>query len=157
MDGERTLHSLTQPKEALRARSAIDDRRPAPLLGPRLGRTTERPGRGARPVQRRPRRKDMHETKASATEFVLSHDYNDGGRGYWATFLKDLAVRGLPHERYLHWNTTADNLDDMLEYATHSSKLAWGSAVLLDLEAETGCVAAVWMAAGGVSAQFAAE
>ena len=99
----------------------------------------------------------MHETKASATEFVLSHDYNDGGRGYWATFLKDLAARGLPHERYLHWNTTADNLDDMLEYATHSSKLAWGSAVLLDLEAETGCVAAVWMAAGGVSAQLAAE
>jgi hypothetical protein len=99
----------------------------------------------------------MHEMNASTTEFVLSHDFNDGGRLYWATFLNDLAARGLPHERHVHWNTTADNLDDLLEYATHSSKLAWGSALLLDLEAETGCVAVVWLANGGVGGQLAAE
>jgi hypothetical protein len=99
----------------------------------------------------------MGETKAGTTEFVLSHTYNDGGRGYWATFLKDLATRGLPHERYLYWSTTAGSLDDLLEYATHSSKLSWGSAVLLDLEADMGCVAAVWMCNGSVNAQIAAE
>jgi hypothetical protein len=49
------------------------------------------------------------------------------------------------------------NLDELLEYATHSSKLSWGSAALLDLDSETGCLAVVSLNSGGVSARLAAE
>jgi hypothetical protein len=91
-----------------------------------------------------------------ASELVLSHEYK-AGFAYWAGFLKDVIERELPHERFVHWDTTAPGLDDLLAYATHSSKLSWGSAALLDLEEETGCFAAVSISSGGVSVHLAAE
>ena len=84
----------------------------------------------------------MHETHALGTsELVLGHDYQ-AGTLYWARFLGDVVSRGLPHERFIRWDTSASSLAEVLEYTTHSSKLAWGSAALLDLEGATGCIAA---------------
>src|SRR4051812_12707963 len=100
---------------------------------------------------------DMTETNLSANDLVLSHDYAEAGHAYWATFLKDVVTRGLPHERYLQWSTATTSLDDVLEYATQSSKLGWGSAVRLDLECGAGCVAVVSLTAGRVMTQLAAE
>jgi hypothetical protein len=98
----------------------------------------------------------MHETQLlSASELVLSYEFT-GGDGYFATYLQQVAGRRLPHERYIRWDTTAPNLDAVLERATHSSKRAWGSAALLDLESETGCIAVVGIRAGVASAQLAA-
>jgi len=97
---------------------------------------------------------DIH--SAGASELVLGHDY-EGGRGYWARYLMDVASRDLPHERNVHWNTTQASLDSLLEHATHSSALAWGAAALLDLEGETGCIAVVSLSrGGGVQVQLAA-
>jgi hypothetical protein len=99
----------------------------------------------------------MHETHPLGTsELVLGHAY-EAGRLYWATFLSDVVSRGLPHERHIHWDTTASNLDCVREYATHSSKLTWGSAALLDLEGDTGCIAVVSITAGGAIIHLAAE
>jgi hypothetical protein len=99
----------------------------------------------------------MHETKTlGASELVLSHEYK-AGFAYWAGFLRDVIERELPHERFAHWDTTASSLDELLVYATHSSRLSWGSAALLDLEEETGCYAALTISAGGVSVHLASE
>src|SRR5439155_22286210 len=99
----------------------------------------------------------MHEMKTLGTsELVLSHEYK-AGFAYWAGFLKDVIERELPHERFVHWDTTASSLDELLVYATHSSKLSWGSAALLDLEEEAGCFAAMSVSSGGVSVHLAAE
>src|SRR3954447_26583330 len=68
----------------------------------------------------------MHEIKAlGASELALSHEYK-AGFAYWAGFLNDVIARGLPHERFVYWDSTASNLDALLAYATHSSKLSWG-------------------------------
>jgi hypothetical protein len=97
----------------------------------------------------------MDEIKTlGASEFVLSHEYK-AGFAYWAGFLKDVIELELPHERFVHWDTTASSLDELLVYATHSSKLSWGSAALLDLEEEAGCFAAVSLSSGGVSVHLA--
>jgi hypothetical protein len=98
----------------------------------------------------------MNEIKVSTGELVLGHDYQAGG-AYWARFLEEIVACGLPHERYVHWATTVANLDDLLEYATHSTKQSWGSAVLLDLQEETGCLAVVSLNSGGVSVRLAAD
>jgi hypothetical protein len=99
----------------------------------------------------------MHEMKTLGTrELVLSQEYN-AGNNYWASFLGDVLARNLPHERRLHWNTTAANLDDVLVYATHSTKQLWGSALLLDLENETGCIVVVSLNSGNLAAFLAAE
>ena len=98
----------------------------------------------------------MHETQMlSASELVLSHEY-EAGDAYFATYLHQVAGRRLPHERYARWDTTAPNLDAVLDRATHSSKLWWGSAALLDLESETGCLAVVAIRSGVASIQLAA-
>ena len=76
----------------------------------------------------------MPETELLGTsELVLGHDY-EAGRAYWARFLQDVVSRGLPHERFVRWDTTASNLDEVLEHATHSSKLSWGCAAMLVLD-----------------------
>jgi Domain of unknown function (DUF5925)/ATPase family associated with various cellular activities (AAA) len=91
------------------------------------------------------------------SELELAHPVCEAGRHYWATYLKDVVARDLPHERYLQWNTTATSLDHVLEYATHSSKLSWGSSALLDLEDDTGCIAVVSLSAGNAVVHLAAE
>jgi hypothetical protein len=100
----------------------------------------------------------MYETQLPDTgPLVLGHDY-EGGRAYWARYLMDVSGRDLPHERYVHWNTTASGLGDLLDHATHSSTLSWGTAALRDLEGEAGCIAVVSLVrAGGVLVQLAAE
>ena len=67
----------------------------------------------------------MNEMNVSTGELVLGHEYQAGG-AYWARFLAEIVACGLPHERFVHWATTAANLDDLLEYATHSTKQSWG-------------------------------
>jgi ATPase family associated with various cellular activities (AAA) len=100
----------------------------------------------------------MHDIQTvGASELVPTLKY-DAGLSYWASYLAGILARGLPHERRLHWDTTAANLDELLVYATHSSRLAWGAAVQLDLENESGCFAAVSLASGGgVTVHLAAE
>jgi len=99
----------------------------------------------------------MNETaRLSVGELVLGHDYH-AGMAYWASFLAAVVSRGFPHERFACWDTTAPNLDELLEYATHSSRLSWGTALLLDLEAEAGCHAVVRLSSGAASVHLAAE
>jgi len=99
----------------------------------------------------------MHEMQTLGTSgLVLGHEYK-AGFAYWAGFLQDVIERKLPHERFAHWDATASNLDELLEYATRSSKLSYGTAALLDLEDEAGCIAAVSINSGGVSVHLAAE
>jgi len=99
----------------------------------------------------------MHETQLLSTmDVLLSFDHTVGD-GYLATFLRRVASRDLPHERAARWDTTASNLDAVLDHATHSSKLWWGSAALLDLEAETGCLAIVAIRSRVATIQVAAE
>jgi len=101
-------------------------------------------------------RNAMHETKTLGTrELMLSQEYN-AGLNYWASFLGDVLARNLPHERRLHWDTTAANLDDLLAYATHSTKQGYGSALLLDLEDQTGCIVVVSLNSGNLTAFLAA-
>jgi len=99
----------------------------------------------------------MHETKTLGTsELVLGYDY-DAGDAYWAGYLNEIVARGLPHERFVRWQTKATNLDEVLAYATRSSRLSWGSAVLLELECEAGCIAVVTLNSGSLSVNLAAE
>ena len=98
----------------------------------------------------------MHETELLSTlDVVLSFDATVGD-GYLASFLQRVAARDLPHERFVSWDTTARSLDGLLDHATHSSVLWWGSAALLDLKAETGCVAIVALRSGVATLQVAA-
>jgi Domain of unknown function (DUF5925)/ATPase family associated with various cellular activities (AAA) len=99
----------------------------------------------------------MDETQTlSAKELVLGIDY-EAGSAYLASYLQLIVSRGLPHERRVTWDTTAANVDGLLESATHSSKFGRGSGALLDLEAETGCLAVVWVASGVATSHLAAE
>ena len=104
-----------------------------------------------------PRENAMHETETlSAKELVLGFDY-ESGNAYLANYLQLIASRGLPHERRVSWDTTAANIDGLLDRATHSSKLGWGWGALLDLEIETGCFAVVWIGSGVATIHLAAE
>lgn len=99
----------------------------------------------------------MHETQLLSTmDVVLSFD-DEVGDGYLATFLKRVASHDLPHERFVRWDTTASSLDGLLDRVTHSSKLWWGSAALLDLDMTTGCLAIVAIRSGVATIQLAAE
>ena len=99
----------------------------------------------------------MHETETlGAKELVLGIEY-ESGSAYLASYLQLVVARGLPHERRVSWETTAANIDGLLECATHSTTLGWGSGGLLDLEAETGCFAVVWVASGFATVDLAAE
>jgi Domain of unknown function (DUF5925)/ATPase family associated with various cellular activities (AAA) len=99
----------------------------------------------------------MHEIRTlGASELVLSHEYK-AGFAYWAGFLTDVIEFELLHERFVHWDTTASSIEELLPHATHTSKLSWGSAALLDLREEVGCFAAVSLSSGGVSAHLAAD
>ena len=57
---------------------------------------------------------------------------------YVANYLQLIVSRGLRHERRVTWDTTAGDVDALLDCATHSSKSGRGSGALLDLEAECG-------------------
>jgi hypothetical protein len=99
----------------------------------------------------------MHENQLLSTmDVLLSFDYT-AGDGYLAAFLRRVASRDLPHERRVWWDTTASHLEDVLDHATLSSELWWGSAALLDLEAETGCLAIVAIRSGVATIQLVAE
>ena len=99
----------------------------------------------------------MHENQLLSTmDVLLSFDYT-AGDGYLAAFLRRVASRDLPHERRVWWDTTASHLDGVLDHATLSSELWWGSAALLDLEAETGCLAIVAIRSGVATIQLVAE
>jgi len=99
----------------------------------------------------------MHETQTlGAKNLALGFEY-DSGSAYVAGYLQLIVSRGLPHERRVTWDTTAANVNGLLDCATHSSKLGWGSGAMLDLEAETGCFALVWVGSGVVTAHLAAE
>ncbi len=82
---------------------------------------------------------------------------HDAGQIYHATFVQLILSRGLAHERRVSWDTTATNLDGLVESATHSSKFEWGSGALLDLEAEVGCLAVVWIGGGVATIYLAAD
>ena len=91
------------------------------------------------------------------SELVLSHDVSSSGNAYWTRFLDAIASRDLPHERSLRWDTTAVDLESVLDHATHSSHGSWGSAALLDLDDVAGCIAAVRVSHGSVGVSLAAE
>jgi hypothetical protein len=99
----------------------------------------------------------MDETETlGVRELVLGYAY-ESGRAYVARYLQLIVSRGLPHERRITWDTTAGDIDAVLDCATHSSKSGRGSGALLDLEAELGCLALVWVASGTVAVHLAAE
>lgn len=99
----------------------------------------------------------MHETETLGTkDLVLGFDYSSGS-AYLASYLQLIVSRDLPHERRVSWDTTAANVDGVLECATHSTRFAWGSGALLDLETETGCLAVVWIGSGVATIHLAAE
>ena len=99
----------------------------------------------------------MHETETlGAKELVLGYAY-ESGRAYAANYLQLIVSRGLRHERRVTWDTTAGDVDALLDCATHSSKSGKGSGALLDLEAECGCIALVWVASGVAAVHLAAE
>jgi hypothetical protein len=99
----------------------------------------------------------MHQTQTLGTkELVLGREY-DSGHAYVAAYLQEIISRGLPHERRLSWDTTVANVDQLLGSATHSSKFGWASGALLDLVAETGCLALVWISGGVATVHLAAE
>ncbi len=99
----------------------------------------------------------MHETETlSTSQLALGIDYKPGS-GYLASYLNLLLARGLPHERRVSWDTTTTAVDGLLGWATHSSRFAWGSGALLDLDAETGCLAMVWICSGIATVHLAAE
>ena len=95
---------------------------------------------------------DMH--VLSAKDVVLGVDFA-AGDAYVAAYLQQVVSRGLPHERYAHWDTTAGDLEAVLDCATHSSKLWWGSAAVLDLDDE--CIALVGIRSGVASIEVAAR
>jgi hypothetical protein len=98
----------------------------------------------------------MHETHPLSTNnLVLGFEYAAGERSV-AAYLEQVLSRSLPHERYARWETTASNLDGVLECATHSSKLWWGSAAMLELGTESGCLALVAIRSGVATIQLAA-
>ena len=98
----------------------------------------------------------MNEMNVGTSELVFAHTY-EAGAAYYARYLEEIIARDLPHERYLHWDTTAESLDCLLDQASHSSKLWRASAILLDLESKLGCVGTVYLHAGAVSIWLAAE
>jgi hypothetical protein len=98
----------------------------------------------------------MHETQLLSTkDVVLGFEYS-AGEGYVAAYLQHVASHCLAHERYVHWDTSAANLDGVLDCATHSSKRWSGSGALLDLEVEAGCIALVAIRSGVALIQLAA-
>ena len=98
----------------------------------------------------------MYATDTTETsELVLRYGYRVANT-HQALFAQELVSRGLRHERRAHWDTTAKDLDGLLEHATHSSRLGWGSAALLDLE-EPECLAVVWLSQGVATVHLAAD
>ena len=99
----------------------------------------------------------MHETQTlGAKDLALGYEY-DSGSGYVASYLRLILSRGLPHERRVTWDTTVSGVHGLLDCATHSSRFGWGSGAMLDLEAETGCFALVWVGSGVATVHIAAE
>src|SRR5579872_6773462 len=99
----------------------------------------------------------MHETKLPSTqEVVLGFEFA-AGDAYVAAYLQQVASRCLTHERHAQWDTTATDLDGVLDHATHSSKLRWGSAALLDVPVDAECLALVAIRSGVASTQLAAS
>jgi ATPase family associated with various cellular activities (AAA)/Domain of unknown function (DUF5925) len=90
----------------------------------------------------------------SVKELVLGFSYGPGS-AHVANYLQLIVARGLPHERRVAWDTTAAGIDELLDCATHSSKDERGSAALLDMEAETGCFALVWVGSGAAAVHLA--
>ena len=98
----------------------------------------------------------MYATDTTETsELVLGYGYKVANT-HQALFAQQVVSRCLRHERRAHWDTTAKNLDGLLEHATHSSSLGWGSAALLDLE-EPECLAVVWLSQGVATVHLAAH
>jgi hypothetical protein len=92
--------------------------------------------------------------KTRALTLVKEHDAGDA---YSAAFVELILSRGLSHERRVSWDTTVENVDALLGDASHSSVYDWGSGVLLDLEAETGALAVIWIGGGVATAYLAAR
>jgi hypothetical protein len=99
----------------------------------------------------------MQKTPTRGVEqLTLGISYEPGGT-YLANYLQLILSRGLPHERRVSWNTTATNVDCLLDSATHSTRFDWASGVLLDLEGDHGCLAAAVIANGVATVHLAAQ
>ena len=82
---------------------------------------------------------------------MLGYAYKSGTTSA-AKYLQLIVSRGLRHERRVTWDTTAGDVDALLDCAPHSSKSGRGSAALLDLDAELGYLALAWVSSGTVAA-----
>jgi Domain of unknown function (DUF5925)/ATPase family associated with various cellular activities (AAA) len=99
----------------------------------------------------------VHELQTLSQKGVVLGTDHEAGNAYLASYLQLVVALDLPHERRVAWETTAANVDGLLDCATHSSKFGWGSGAMLDLEAETGCFALVWIGSGVATIHLAAE